>query len=249
MPRILAAALALCAAATACALLPPGLPPPERGRRLAERIGCFACHGPEGTRGTPNPGRNERTVPTWEGEVMMYARAPGQIREWIRDGSTATRRQSATWREQRERGNLRMPAFGRRLGQQQIEDLAAFVEVMAGLPEPEDSLARRGLARAGQLGCTGCHGPGGRLARPNPGSLRGFVPPWDGPDFPDLVRDRREFDEWVERGVSRRFEGNPLARYFLERAVLKMPAHRRYLAPGDLDALWGYVTWLRKPRA
>ncbi len=149
----------------------------------------------------------------------MYARSPGQIREWIRDGSTSTRRQSATWREQRERGNLRMPAFG------------------------------RGLARAGQLGCTGCHGPGGRLARPNPGSLRGFVPPWDGPDFPELVRDRREFDEWVERGISRRFERNALARYFLERAVLKMPAHRRYLAPGDLDALWGYVTWLRKPRA
>jgi hypothetical protein len=72
------------------------------------------------------------------------------------------------------------------------------------------------------------------------------VPSWDGRDFPELVRDRAEFAEWVERGVSRRFERDPLARFFLDRAVLEMPAYRNHLEPGDLDALWAYVQWLRR---
>ncbi len=59
------------------------------------------------------------------------------------------------------------------------------------------------------------------------------------------MRDRAEFSEWVERGRSVRFEKNPLARHFLDRAAVKMPAFRRHLQPGDLDALWAYVTWLR----
>jgi mono/diheme cytochrome c family protein len=223
----------------------PDLPPAERGRRLAARVGCFACHGPEGTRGAANPGRSDRTVPSYEGDLMMYAKSAEEIREWIRDGVTRERSHSRSWREERDRGALRMPAFRGRLSSGQIDDLVAFVLVAGGLPEPEEPEARRGLERAGDLGCTGCHGGGGRLARPNPGSLKGYVPSWDGRDFTELVRDREEFDQWVRRGVSHRFENNTMARYFLDRAVLKMPAYERHLGPGDLDALWAYVRWLR----
>jgi mono/diheme cytochrome c family protein len=176
---------------------------------------------------------------------MMFAKNRDQIREWIRDGATAAKRGSETWRRERARGTLRMPAFGRRLGAGQIDDLVAFVEAMGGRPAPEDSLVRHGLERSHALGCDGCHGPGGRFARPNPGSLKGYVPSWDGRDFPELVKDRAEFGEWVERGVSRRFERNPLARFFLDRAVLHMPGFERHLEPGDVDALWAYVRWLR----
>ncbi len=244
-PRLLLVPLALAAVLAPALALRPDLPAAERGRRLAQRTGCFACHGAEGTRGAANPGRSDKTVPTFEGDVMMFAKTPREIREWIHDGSTPAKAASHTWREERERGALRMPAFGRRLTTRQIEELAAFVETMAGIPEPEDSLVKRGLERSEALGCTGCHGPGGRFARPNPGSLKGYVPSWDRRDFAELVTSRAEFDQWVERGVSRRFEGNPLARYFVRRAVLRMPAFERHLAPGDLDALWAYVDWLR----
>jgi mono/diheme cytochrome c family protein len=221
----------------------PDLPAAERGRRLAESAGCFACHGPEGIRGAANPGRKDRTVPTYEGDVMMFAE---EIREWIRDGATAKRMQSQSWREERKQGTLRMPAFKRRLTAHQIDDLVAFVRASAGDPEPEGDAERRGLERAEALGCTGCHGAGGRLARPNPGSFKGCVPSWDGRDFPDLVRNRDEFGEWVEDGVSKRFARNPLASTFLRRAALKMPAYRRHLQPGDVDTLWAYVSWLRQ---
>ena len=231
---------------TAAITLRPALPAAERGRRLALRTGCFACHGPEGERGASNPGRADKTVPDFGDDLMMFAKSREEIREWIRDGATAAKRRSETWRRERERGTLRMPAFGRRLRSGQIEDLVAFVEAAGGRPEPEDSLAARGLERSRALGCNGCHGPGGRLARPNLGSLKGYVPSWDGRDFTELVRDRAEFGEWVERGVSRRFEKNPLARFFLDRAVLRMPAFEKHLKPGDVDSLWAYVSWLRR---
>jgi len=71
------------------------------------------------------------------------------------------------------------------------------------------------------------------------------VPSWDGADFPELVRDRAEFEQWVSDGRSRRFRGQALPSWFLDRAVLHMPAFRRHLSPGDLEALWAYAGWLR----
>jgi mono/diheme cytochrome c family protein len=239
----------LIAAASAYFLVRPRLPAAERGRRLAEGTGCYGCHGPEGLRGAANPGRTDQTVPTWESDLMMFGHDPGDIREWIRDGVTHSRAQSETWRQERDRGVLRMPAFKDRLSESQINDLVAFVSAVHGIPDPEDSTVIRGRDRIAALGCIGCHGPGGRLARRNPGSLKGYVPSWDGADFPELVLDEAEFREWVERGVSRRFERNPIARFFLDRAVLKMPAFRSHLEDDDVDALWAYVQWLRSPAA
>ena len=223
----------------------PNLPPAERGRRLAERTGCFGCHGPGGIRGSKNPGRTDKTIPNFEDDVMMYAKTPDEIREWIQDGVTHKKATSQVWRADRERGTLRMPAFERRLGTRDIDDLVAYVMASSGMPEPEDSLVAHGLQRAEDLGCVGCHGPGGRLARSNPGSWKRYIPSWDGPDFPELVRDSSEFRQWVEHGVSRRFAGNRLAAFFLRRATIKMPAYERHLDAGDVRALWAYITWLR----
>ncbi len=224
----------------------PELPAAERGRRLAERSGCFTCHGPGGIRGVKNDGRSDLTVPGFEGDVMMFAKTDDDIREWITAGVTQAKAKSESWRAKRDRGVLRMPAFGDRFGRRGLDDLVAYVNAMAGNPEPDDSLAAAGLALTDKLGCNGCHGPGGRLASPNPGSLKGYVPAWDGRDFAELVRDRGEFHEWVANGVSRRFERNPAATFFLRRAALHMPAFRDHLAPRDEDALWAYVQWLRR---
>lgn len=156
----------LVAVALACALvawgvwLRPRLPAAERGRRIAERAGCFACHGAEGTRGSANPGRKDATVPNWEGDLMMFAEDEDEVREWIRDGVPAERGRSRSWQAERDSGALRMPAFGRRLSRGQIEDLVVFVRAVSGEPAPEEAVARRGSERAQALGCTGCHGPG-----------------------------------------------------------------------------------------
>ena len=225
----------------------PALPAAERGRRLAESQGCFTCHGPAGRKGTPDPGRKTESAPTFAGDLMMYASNASEVREWILDGSTVGKRASETWRARREAAVLRMPAFRGKLTGRQVDDLTAYVMLVSSSPEPGDSLALAGRDRVASLGCAGCHGPGGRLAPPNPGSLKGYVPSWEGPDFPELVRDEAEFRDWVRHGISARFRDLPPARFFLERANLKMPAYEKHLKPGDLEALWAYVRWLRSP--
>jgi hypothetical protein len=130
-----------------------------------------------------------------------------------------------------------------------VDDLVAYVMVVSDSPQPEDSLALAGRDRAKALGCYGCHGFGGRLAHPNPGSFKGYVPSWDGRDFPELVANEQEFRQWVTHGVSDRFRANPAASFFLKRANLHMRAYEKHLAPGDLEALWAYVRWLRTPGA
>jgi mono/diheme cytochrome c family protein len=237
------------AAASAAVARRPNLPPAERGRRLAEKFGCFGCHGPGGLRGAQNPGRIDKSVPNFEDDVMMYAKTPEEIHEWIHFGVSRKKSNSRTWRAERDRGALRMPAFKDRMSERDMHDLVAFVLASSGSPSPDDSLAAHGLARAKALGCVGCHGPGGRFARLNQGSFKGYVPSWDGGDFPELVRDSTEFRQWVERGVSRRFASNRLASYFLKRAVIKMPGYEKHLEPDDVRALWAYVTWLRSPGA
>ena len=175
---------------------------------------------------------------------MMYSESREDLRAWIRDGVTPGKAASESWKAERDAGALRMPAFKDRLSARQIDDLVAFVSVMGG-KTPDDSLAQHGRERAKELGCFGCHGPDGRFARPNHGSFKGYIPSWDGKDFPDLVRDRTEFAEWTRHGISDRFERNVFARFFLEHASVKMPPFDRFLEPGDVDALWAYVEWLR----
>jgi mono/diheme cytochrome c family protein len=242
---LLVIAAAAVGVGAALSIFRPHLPAAERGRRLAESMGCFGCHGPGGFRGAMNPGRTDKTVPNFEGDVMMFASGAQELHEWIRDGVTAKRQQSATWRAQREAGILKMPAFKERISDDRIDDLVAYVTAVSGMRAPEDSTAAHGLERADSLGCTGCHGTGGLLARRNPGSLKGYIPSWDGADFPDLVQNRAEFQDWVEDGVCDRLETNPVAQFFLKRAVLKMPAYEKHLQPGDVEALWAYVQWLR----
>jgi len=237
--------LALIAGVAAAIVRRPNLPAAERGRRIAERTGCFGCHGPGGLRGANNPGRTDKTVPNFADDMMMYAKTPEEIHEWIHNGVTHKKANSVTWRTDRDRGALKMPAFKDRMNERDMDDVVAYVMAVTGMPEPEDSLPSHGLQRAEDLGCIGCHGPGGRLARTNPGSWKGYIPAWDGKDFTELVHDSTEFRQWVEHGVSRRFDSNPFASFFLRHAVLKMPAYEKHTEVGDVSALWAYVTWLR----
>lgn len=223
----------------------PQFSSPERGRRLAERYGCPGCHGPDGMKGVFNPGRTDGTVPNWRDELMMFAADTGQIRQWIANGVTDGKAQSQTWRAERSKGALKMPAYGKRLSKTQIDDLVSYVRLINGQLRPDDSLPRLGYFRADSLGCFGCHGEGGWLSRPNPRSFKGYVASWATADFRDLTHDRQEFGQWVTAGVADRLRENPVAAYLLRRPVLHMIAYRDHLRSGDLDALWAYVQWLQ----
>ncbi len=220
------------------------LSPVVRGEVVAVRMGCFGCHGPGGARPIHDPGAKDGEVPGWVGGTwMMWNDRESDIRGWIADGHPKDR--------EPERGALiRMPAYAKRLSREELDDLTAYVLAASAYGWPSDPKVANGREAGFKFGCFGCHGPEGRGLVWNPGSLKGYIPPWDGDDFPDLVRGREEFRQWVRNGITARFRANPAARYFVESEQIQMPAFGDRVSDADLDALWAYVGWVRaNPRS
>jgi len=210
----------------------------QRGRRVAERMGCFGCHGPDGAAGIANPGSPGKTVPAWsDGTWMMYSDNEGDVRAWILDGH-------APGTAPQPNALLQMPAYKQRLSPREVDDLTAYVLTVMQFGELAGEAAA-GHDAAQRLGCFGCHGPEGRGLVANPGSLKGYTPPWDGADYLDLVQSPAEFRQWVKNGITDRFRANPAARHFVEGEQIRMPAYGDKVSDADLAALLAYVDWVR----
>jgi mono/diheme cytochrome c family protein len=208
--------------------------PVQRGADLARVQGCLGCH--EGAGESPLLPRAFTDLDEVE---------PATLREWILDGIPRSVREDAESREALEAAAIRMPAWRGRLSTAQVDDLVAYLRALAAADAPDDSEARTGYAVAERLGCFRCHGPGGRGAARNPGSLKGYIPPWDGRDFAELVTDDGELREWILAGRPRRLQANPLARFFLDRQAIRMPAFRGHVTEEEMRALAAYIRWLR----
>jgi mono/diheme cytochrome c family protein len=213
--------------------------PVQRGRAVALRSGCFGCHGADGANPIPDPGLQTGSVPKWIGGTwMMWNDSPQDIRGWILNGHPAGRQPD-------EKALIAMPAFRDHLSDQEVDDLVAYVLAVSQFGWPDDEEVSAGRDVALEHGCFGCHGPEGRGLIANPGSLKGYIPPWEGRDFKDLVRGRAEFDQWVRQGTTKRLRENPAARAFLDRQAIKMPAYGDRLNKAQLDQLYAYVMWVR----
>jgi mono/diheme cytochrome c family protein len=208
--------------------------PVQRGADLALAQGCLNCHGGPGV---------SPLLP--RGFADLDDLDPVTLREWILDGMSLRVREDPEGRTALEAAAIRMPGWRERLSDAQVDDIVAYVRALAGAEVPEDPAARNGHVVAERLGCFGCHGPGGRGAGSNPGSLKGYIPPWDGRDFTELVVDERELREWILAGRPQRLQSNPLARFFLDRQAIRMPAFRGRITEEELRALEAYIGWLR----
>ena len=239
----------------------PRLTPALRGAQLAREFGCFACHGPGGTGSIPNPGSEEEEVPAWDGgTAMMYVKNEQEIREWIlygRPKRLEDEERHAFAGDSEAHGDendvhdrssllpLRMLAFENVISENQLDDLVAYYKAVAAFETPPPR-AREGYEAASRLGCYGCHGPGGRVGSNNPRSFKGYIPPWHGRDFAELVKNEKELRRWILDGKIDRFESNPVARYFVRRQAIQMPAYRDALRDGELEGLVTYVHWLNE---
>lgn len=242
-------------------LLKPALPAAERGRRLAELNGCFACHGAEAGKGAPNLGEKD-PVPGFAGGVLMMDTPKGQsqVRDWIVEGTAGmdarkAREDSLTRARQglppettKEEDNpaLEMPSFKGRFSPSQLGDLAAFALAQSqwGIDQASPAV-KAGAEVAQKSGCFHCHGPLGLFARPNPGSLKGIVPGWQGKDTEDLVLSHEEFRQWVKEGRPDRFAKNKLAMFFLTHEPVRMPAFKDHLPDSLIDELDSLYYWVR----
>lgn len=218
-------------------------PPPSpaaRGEVIAKEAGCFACHGAGGLRGIRDPAIGE--IASWDGRVVgSLVRNRDEVREWILDGSPKRLREA----DADTTRLIPMPAYKGRLSDAQVDDLIAYFLAVSGWNPELANVVFEGKVLAERFGCLGCHGPSGMGGIANPGSLKGRIPPWDGPEFAELVINEQELEEWILDGHPRRLWENPVARGFLERQVIQMPAYRRHLSEDDVTKLMAYIQSLR----
>jgi len=221
--------------------------PVMRGYRVAQEMGCFACHRQTGApEGIFNPNSTEGEIPSFNagGSFLYYVQNPDEIREWILKGVP----QRLEKEGRRPPGQIHMPAFQGRLTESQLSDLIAYVKSIALPEKPLPDEAAKGQEIASRLGCFGCHGTGGQAGFPNPGSFKVYIPPWDGKDFAEVVQNDEEMKEWILEGKIHRFESNPLAKYFTGHQAIQMPPYKNLLKDGEVKTLVSYIRWLRDPR-
>jgi len=222
--------------------------PVQRGAAIAARSGCLSCHGPHGTRGLPDPNSGEQ-VPAWDGGVpMMYVRDAQEVREYILDGVSKRRAVIPKAEAERLRAAIQMPGYRDVLTAREVDEVIAYFMAASQMAPIADAAAARGRELVRHHGCEACHGIGGSGGVPNPGSLKGYVPGWLGPDFLDLVRDDEELKQWIVEGRIDRLLASRLARHFLSGQRLQMPSYRSALSPDDTAAIVDYIHGLRKER-
>ncbi len=218
----------------------------QRGWIVASEKGCFTCHGPGGMRGMADPGHGLDEIPPFSsGLITMYAQNEGEIREWILDGLPARVRRDPEQMKLRAGAAIAMPAWRALLSSRETDDLVAFVKAASNFETPADAKASEGREVASRLGCFNCHGPQGRGSMPNVRAFKGYIPSWDGADFPELAQDDAEIREWVLDGRPRRLQQSRIARFYLERQPIQMPAYRGHVSPLEVDRLVDYIHWVR----
>lgn len=227
-------------------VLTSGKSPETRGLALSEKYGCLHCHGAWGKGGVPNPGVKE--VPSLDDfSFMMAISDEFELREWILDGASERARKRPGFEESKKDRAVVMPAYRDRLSDNELEDLLAWYHAIACTIYPKDAKAVEGYKVSKQLGCFSCHGPGGRFDLPNPGSLAGYIPSWHSKDFHELARDEDEIREWILDGSCKRLREHKIARFFLDRQTVVMPAYRDKISEDQLEAILAYIRWLRNP--
>jgi len=230
----------------------------RRGAALALGMGCVTCHGPGATGGVVNPGSKDEEVPAWDGgNAMMYVNNEEEIREWILYGHPKRHRHEHSnpqhganepdreGRSSREaaRPLLDMPAYKNVLSGRELDDLVAYYKAVAKYYDMPDS-ARAGYSVARRNACFACHGAGGLVGAHNPRSFKGYIPPWRGADFREMVKNEAELYRWIREGRIERFDSNPLARFFTRRQVVKMPAYEKRLSEEEMKSVVAYIHWL-----
>lgn len=222
--------------------------PVRRGAEIAARVGCLSCHGPHGTKGLPDPVTKDE-VPTWDGGMpMMYVHDVQEVREYVLDGVSKRRAANPKAAADRQRAAIRMPGYRDVLAPREVDDVIAYFMAASQMAPIADETVARGRSLVRHTRCEACHGLEGSGGVRNPGSLKGYVPGWLGPDFLELVRDDRELAQWILDGRVDRLLASRLARHFLSGQRLRMPPYRAAFTPEDTAAIVAYIRWLRKER-
>ena len=230
-----------------------------RGQELSIELGCHGCHEGKVNDAILNPGSLRGVIPTIRSGAsasLYWASTEKDFAAWVRTGTAPhTRHERETFSNELTQAEIRMPAFGTRVNPGQISDLFVYFHDRNLFSLPDSAPVLRGYHVAEKNGCFACHGMYGLEGNTNPGSFKGYIPPWEGGDFEALVHNDEELKTWILDGRIPRLTNNPAARYFLNHQKIQMPVYRSQLSEQDLSDVLAYIRWLpmrnqdTKPRA
>jgi len=99
-----------------------------RGSELASELTCFACHGPLGAGGLPNPRSFKGYVPAfWGADFDDLVRDDAELRTWIAKGEIPRIAEHPIGGRFVRQQTIKMPAYGRFLPDPDIDALVAYV--------------------------------------------------------------------------------------------------------------------------
>ena len=109
-----------------------------RGADVATGQGCFACHGPLGAGGVPNPGSLKGYIPSfWAADFDDLVRDDVELREWIAQGQIARIAEHPIGSRFLKNQAIKMPAYERFLPAADVDALVAYVRwIRAGAWRP-----------------------------------------------------------------------------------------------------------------
>ncbi len=98
------------------------------GLHEAQKLGCFACHGPAGVGGATNPGSFKGHIPAWDGsEYGELVRDDAELREWILDGAPKRLRDHPAARHFLDAQRVQMPAYRAVIADDQLAKIMGYV--------------------------------------------------------------------------------------------------------------------------
>jgi mono/diheme cytochrome c family protein len=109
-----------------------------RGAELVGEYHCFACHGPLGAGGVPNPGSFKGYIPGFWGEDYdELVQNDDELRQWIADGTIPRIAEHPIGGIFFRRQATQMPAYGKFLSEPDLLAIEAYVKwVRAGAWRP-----------------------------------------------------------------------------------------------------------------
>lgn len=109
----------------------PQDPEVAKGREIAEKAGCFHCHGPEGRLNMENPGSFKGYIPAWYGaDFNELVRNDTELREWILDGVAHRLRSNPAAMLFLKRQKVHMPKYRDKLTTEEIQSLIRYIHWM-----------------------------------------------------------------------------------------------------------------------
>lgn len=107
----------------------------REGYLIAQKTGCFGCHGAAGRGVLANPRSLAGYIPAWEGPVYEdLVKNDAELEEWIRDGNSERMKKNKFANYFIQRQVVAMPPYDSVLSDEEIASIIAYIKWLRAQP-------------------------------------------------------------------------------------------------------------------